>query len=224
MVVQALCRVCTVLLGVSLMVACSPNWEELHKIADKQLEASREYNEAVSQVTRPPSGNAGENAWLAYETRMATFQAGIDEARPTLFAETLSYVRYKDQQNYQWASLALNNAPLNFLLQRILGGGGTSGGNKVVFKGGNRTSKGGDGEGGASAGGDTSFSDIYVTLDRANFRQGDGHSAQGKDSQFQFGDGIQGQAFSRPTNQPQPSTEGGNLNNNSEGLSAEGEL
>lgn len=48
--------------------------------------------------------------------------------------------------------------------------------------------------------------------------------AANRDGQNQFGDGTQGQAVSRPTNQPQPQTEGGPINNNSEGLGFDGSL
>lgn len=132
----------------------------------------------------------------------------------------------KTRQRHQ-TGRALANIALPFLLFNQGGGGGDT---ELNF--GNRVAKGGgssDREGGGSvtsASGDTEFNDLYFTIgDKSPFQYGDGTLASGKDSQIQLGDGVQGQVFSRPFNQPGIATEGGEVNNDSQGLTGnEGDI
>jgi hypothetical protein len=177
-----------------------PDWDRIGEIADKQLAAAKEFNEGVEQLTKPPSGNAGSQAHLAYQVRMASYQVNWDRFKPTVLNDVLSYVGQREGRQIQAAGLGLQ--ALDMGLKYGVGGYGSGGGgNKVVFKGGNRKAGGNGEKGSASASGDTSFSDIYVTLDKSNGAWDSDRLAQGKDAQYQEGDGTQGQAISRPNNQ-----------------------
>lgn len=191
-----------------------PDWEKIESIADKQLAAASEFRKGVDQLTQPPSGNAGAQAHLAYQVRMASYQVNWDRFEPTVLRDVLTYVSDREGRQIQAASLGLQ--ALDMGLKYGLSPRSSGGGNKVVFKGGNRKAGGGD-EGSSSASGDTSFSDIYVLMDKANGSWDSNRLAQGKDGQYQEGDGTQGQAFTDPPNQPGIDfAEGSTLQNNSE--------
>lgn len=179
-----------------------PDWERIGDIADKQLAAAQEFRKGVDQLTQPPSGNAGAQAHLAYQVRMASYQVNWDRFKPTVLNDVLRYVGQREGRQIQAASLGLQALDLG--MKYSFGGPGSSGGNKVVFKGGNRKAGGGEGDGSTSASGDTSFEDIYVTLDKSNGAWDSSDMAQGRDAQFQTGNGIQGQAFTDPPNLQQP--------------------
>lgn len=118
------CRHIVLVAGLVALAGCGPNWEQLHSIADKQLEAARQYNEAVRRIAEPPSGNSGGEAHTVYQTRMAILQRDIVENRPTIFVDVLNYLGQRDQRLFQWLTLALNNPLTYALVSSQLGGGG----------------------------------------------------------------------------------------------------
>lgn len=182
---------------VGVLTGCGPNWEQLAAAQERELQVVREYHQLIQTVTARPSGNAGEQAWVAYETRMAAFQADANELMPNTYGQTLNYVaRYEDRQ-LQWASLGSDWLQFGIREWRQAA---RSYGSKVVINA-NRKAKGRPGEEGAiSASGDTNISDLYIVQGRSQGAWDSNRLAQGKDAQYQDGNGVQGQAFSDPPN------------------------
>lgn len=177
-------RLSFILVAGLLLSGCT-NWEELQTLADKQLEASRQFNQAVQNLTADPDEDLSSEGEAAREVRLTALQADLDQFRPTLFQDVLRYDIEKSRVQLGWASLFVNAPQWAWLAP---GDSGAS--NKVVFKGGNRDSRDG------SSSGNTSFEDIYVLQDKSNAAFDSNRVAQGRDSQYQTGENQQqGQNF-----------------------------
>lgn len=105
------------------------------------------------------------------------------------------------------------DAGTNYYIGNRWAGGGTQAGGGAGPEG-----QGSSASGMADASGDNNFENMNIG-NQNSLQSGDGTLLSGGESQFQTGDGTQGQAITRPITQPNITTdEGGNVNNESSGI------
>lgn len=196
MVTLARYKTWVVLVGFTALMGCT-NWEAIERAQTRELQAIEAFHKLISDAVQRPSGNAGEQAWIVYETRMAAFQGRMENLMPNTYGQTLQYASSQQDRQLQWASLG--SSWLQFGI-REWRDAARDYGSKVVFNA-NRKAKGKrGGDGSVSASGTTTFSNIYITQGRSQSAFDSNDLALGKDAQYQSGAGIQGQAFSDPPN------------------------
>ena len=143
-------------------------------------------------------------------TMLVTNQEATNESAKLFYAD-----KANKRQFIQNLTLGLGtpfaNAGANRLFYGPQGGMVAGGGSYTELNFGNRVAKGGGSPGeksaaSTSASGDTTFEDFKFSLgNKSPLNIGDGQYLTGKDSQYQTGDGVQGQAFTDPPvlNQPE---------------------
>lgn len=181
-------------------------------MATKQQEQAKQIVATLSESFQPVDGNLSAEGEVAEAMRKVMAMVLFPQIAESLQSD--GYWNYQSAKLNFWGRLISN--PLNTVTERIVFGkkgayAGRGGYTEINF--GNRVAKGsggsGGGEGGggsgSSASGDTSFEDFIFSLgDKSPVNIGDGTYITGKDSQFQSGDGVQGQAFTDPPNLQQP--------------------
>lgn len=95
-----------VLVASALAGCASMSSEEVAEAQERELRIIQEFHEkVVIPMTARPSGNAGETAWVAYETRMASFQGTIPQLMPNTLGNVLGYAQHSDEMKLRWATL-----------------------------------------------------------------------------------------------------------------------
>lgn len=202
-------------------------------IAQKQNEQALALAEKFSGAFAPTDAELTEVGEVADAMRKVTMMVLMPQLAQAM--QTDGYWQYKTAKLNFWGNIAAGPAtallsPFANRLAYGKKGAAYGGGGYTEVNFGNRVAKGGGGADGesssaTSASGDNLFEDFRFSFgDNAPLNLGDGTYVTGKDAQYQSGDGVQGQALSRPFNQPQLESEGGDVNNDSEGFGVDGSL
>lgn len=180
----------------------------------QQQEANTAMMAQFSDAFSPANAELSEMGEVADTFRKAMALALMPQIAQAMQQD--GYWDYKAAKLQFWGNVIAG--PASALLQPFANrlaygktGAAYGGGGYTELNFGNRTAKGGgsSGEGDSvastSASGDTTFEDFQFSLgDKSPLNIGDGTYLTGKDSQFQSGDGTQGQFLSRPCNPQSP--------------------
>lgn len=181
----------------------------------QQQQATQSMLASFAEAFKPVDSELSEMGEVADSFRRAMALALMPQIAQSL--EQDGYWDYKAAKLQFWGNVIAG--PATALLQPFANrlaygkrGAAYGGGGYTELNFGNRMAKGGGkhkGEGDSaastSASGDTTFEDFQFSLgNKSPLNIGDGRYLTGKDSQYQQGDGTQGQFLSRPCNPQAP--------------------
>lgn len=187
------------------IAGCAPPLSEMQSLMDTQLEIERMRNDRLERIQQPPTKGYSDVEGVAYQVRMTAFQADEKQYRTDILSPMLDF-SYKMARLPWDIGLGIWSSSNTGLLVCAIGVdcGGSGGGGDIVYKADN----------GSSISGISSISG-----NKSHHTRGDGNlsgygsalaqdegTAANRDGQNQFGNGVQGQAFTDPPNLQQ--TEG----------------